>query len=85
MRCIARGETVAKGSIRSILRGCFLVSATVILVRILWVFVSTYLPLAVNRRLRQRTPFPPWQEPALISWVCGLKSHQVLQVAHRII
>jgi monovalent cation/hydrogen antiporter len=62
-------ESLSGGSIRSILRACFLVSATVILVRILWVFVSTYLPLVINRRLRQRTPFPPWQEPALISWV----------------
>ena len=62
-------ESLSGGSVRSILRASFLVSATVILVRILLVFVRTYLPLVVSRRLRQRTPFPPWQEPALISWV----------------
>ena len=62
-------ESLSGGSIRSILRACFLVSATVILVRVLWVFVSTYLPQLLRRRLRQRSSFPPWQEPALISWV----------------
>jgi CPA1 family monovalent cation:H+ antiporter len=62
-------ESLSGGSIRSIVRACFLVSATVILVRILWVFVSTYLPRRFSGWLRQRTLFPPWQQPALISWV----------------
>jgi monovalent cation/hydrogen antiporter len=45
-----------------------IVSATVILVRIAWVFPATYVPRALSRRIRERDPYPPWQYPALISW-----------------
>ena len=60
-------ESLSAGSLRSIIRGCVLISGTVILVRILWVFISTYVPRAFSRRLRD--PYPPWQQPVLISWV----------------
>jgi len=62
-------ESLSAGSLRSIIRGCVLISGTVILVRILWVFISTYLPRAFSRRFRLRDPYPPWQQPVLISWV----------------
>jgi CPA1 family monovalent cation:H+ antiporter len=62
-------ESISGGSLRSIIRGSVLVSGTVILVRILWVFISTYVPRAFSRRLRIRDPYPPWQQPVLISWV----------------
>ena len=62
-------ESLSAGSLRSIIRGCVLISGTVILVRILWVFISTYVPRAFSRRLRLRDPYPPWQQPVLISWV----------------
>jgi CPA1 family monovalent cation:H+ antiporter len=62
-------HSLSAGSLRSIIRGGVLVSGTVILVRILWVFISTYVPRALSRRLRARDPYPPWQQPALISWV----------------
>jgi Na+/H+ antiporter len=45
-----------------------IVSATVILVRIAWVFPATYLPRMLSRRIRERDPYPPWQYPAFISW-----------------
>jgi len=62
-------ESLSAGSLRSIIRGCVLISGTVILVRILWVFISTYVPRALSRRLRACDPYPPWQQPVLISWV----------------
>jgi CPA1 family monovalent cation:H+ antiporter len=62
-------ESLSAGSLRSIIRGCVLVSGTVILVRILWVFISTYVPRAFSRRFHIRDPYPPWQHPVLISWV----------------
>jgi NhaP-type Na+/H+ or K+/H+ antiporter len=46
-----------------------LVSGTVILVRILWVFISTYISRAFNGRLRARDLYPAWHEPVLISWI----------------
>ena len=45
-----------------------IVSATVILIRIAWVFPTTYLPRALSRRIRERDPYPPWQYPAFVSW-----------------
>jgi Na+/H+ antiporter len=62
-------ESLSGGTLRTIGRGCFVVSATVILVRILWVFASAYIPRALSRRLRTRYPYPPWQESTLMSWV----------------
>ena len=45
-----------------------LVSLTVILVRISWVFPATYLPRRVSRRIRERDPAPPWQAVTVIGW-----------------
>lgn len=45
------------------------VAAAVIVTRFVWVFPATYLPRWLSRRLRERDPSPPWQAPALISWV----------------
>jgi CPA1 family monovalent cation:H+ antiporter len=45
-----------------------LVCATVMLTRIVWVPVFTYLPRWLFRRIRERDPYPPWQYPAVISW-----------------
>ncbi len=45
-----------------------LVSLTVILVRIAWVFPTMYLPRALSRHERERYPSLPWQYPTIISW-----------------
>jgi monovalent cation/hydrogen antiporter len=45
-----------------------LVSLTVILVRILWVFPATYAPRWVSRRLRERDPAPPWRSVSIVAW-----------------
>jgi monovalent cation/hydrogen antiporter len=52
-----------------IIYGCLLVSGTVILVRILWVFISTYVSRKFSRRLPARDLYPPWHEPVLLSWM----------------
>jgi Na+/H+ antiporter len=62
-------ETLSAGSLRSIVRSSLLISGTVILVRILWVFISAYVSRAVGGKLHTDDPYPPWQEPALISWL----------------
>jgi monovalent cation/hydrogen antiporter len=46
-----------------------LVCATVIVVRIVWVPVFTYVPRWAFRSVREHDPSPPWQWPALLSWV----------------
>jgi len=46
-----------------------LVCATVIVTRIVWVPIFTYLPRWAIRSVREHDPYPPWQWPAVISWV----------------
>jgi monovalent cation/hydrogen antiporter len=61
-----------------------LICATVILVRIVWIFVSTYFPWILMRWVpgsRQSTPPPPpWQETAIIAWT-GLRGVDTLAAA----
>jgi monovalent cation/hydrogen antiporter len=45
-----------------------LVSLTVVLVRMLWVFPATYVPRWVSRRLRERDPAPPWRSVTIVAW-----------------
>jgi CPA1 family monovalent cation:H+ antiporter len=45
-----------------------LVSLTVILVRIIWVFPATYVPRWAIRRIRERDPSPPWRSVSVIAW-----------------
>jgi NhaP-type Na+/H+ or K+/H+ antiporter len=45
-----------------------LISLTVILVRIVWVFPATYVPRWVSRSIRERDPSPPWQAVSVVSW-----------------
>jgi CPA1 family monovalent cation:H+ antiporter len=45
-----------------------LVSAVVILTRILWVFPLTYLPRYLFKHIRERDPSPSRQGPLLVAW-----------------
>src|SRR5215211_6830048 len=45
-----------------------LVSLTVILVRMIWVFPATYVPRLAVRRIRERDPSPPWRSVSVIAW-----------------
>jgi Na+/H+ antiporter len=44
------------------------VSGVVILARLIYVPIGTYLPRLLSRRVRERDPNPPWQAVALIGW-----------------
>jgi len=52
----------------SLLADAALVSAAVIVLRIFWLPVFTYVPRLLFRSVRERDPYPPWQYPVLISW-----------------
>ena len=45
-----------------------LVSLTVVLVRMVWVFPATYVPRWVSRRVRERDPSPSWRSVSIIAW-----------------
>ena len=44
------------------------ISGVAIVVRFVWVFPATYLPLWLSPRLRQREPTPRWQDPFVIAF-----------------
>jgi monovalent cation/hydrogen antiporter len=45
-----------------------LVCAAVIVTRIVWVPIFTYLPRFLFKTIREHDPYPPWQYPTIISW-----------------
>jgi monovalent cation/hydrogen antiporter len=61
-----------------------LVSATVILVRIAWIFAATYLPRVLARPVRKHDrkydPVPRWQPVAVLSWA-GMRGIISLAIA----
>ena len=44
------------------------VSAAVIVTRLVWIYPVTYLPRFLFAAIRERDPYPPWQEPTLLGW-----------------
>jgi CPA1 family monovalent cation:H+ antiporter len=44
------------------------ISLTVIVARIVWVFPATYLPRAVSAKVRARDPYPPPRAVFVVSW-----------------
>jgi monovalent cation/hydrogen antiporter len=57
-----------------------LLSVTVIVVRIAWVFPAAYLPRALSRRLRERDPVASWQQLVVLGW-SGMRGIVSLAVA----
>src|SRR5207244_10918428 len=47
----------------SLLADAAFVTAAVIVIRIVWVPIFTYLPRFLFRSIRERDPYPPWQYP----------------------
>jgi len=45
-----------------------LVCGAVLVTRIVWVPIFSYLPRFLFRTIREHDPYPPWQFPAIISW-----------------
>ena len=64
----------------SLIAYAMLVSATVIVTRLVWIYPGTYLPRLLIRRVRERDPYPPWQYPTLLGWA-GLRGAVSLAAA----
>ena len=45
-----------------------LITAAVIVLRILWVIPATYLPRLIFKKLCRRDPYPKWQHVAIVAW-----------------
>ncbi|MEI9865097.1 MAG: Na+/H+ antiporter [Limisphaerales bacterium] len=55
-------------SIHRLIWYALLISLTVVVIRILWVFPAAYLPRFLFKKLCQRDPYPAWQHVAIIGW-----------------
>jgi CPA1 family monovalent cation:H+ antiporter len=55
-------------STASLIGDAALIAGVVIVTRILWVPVFTYVPRLLFRAVREHDPYPPWQYPVVISW-----------------
>ncbi|MEJ0090264.1 MAG: Na+/H+ antiporter [Limisphaerales bacterium] len=55
-------------SIHRLIWYALLISLTVVVIRILWVFPAAYLPRLLSKKLRKRDPYPAWQHIAIIGW-----------------
>jgi len=53
---------------RSYVADAALICVSVLVIRIVWVPIFTYLPRYLFPSIRERDPYPPWQAPAIISW-----------------
>jgi CPA1 family monovalent cation:H+ antiporter len=62
-----------------IVYACVVITATVMLVRPIWVFPATYLPRLIPA-VRAVDPMPPWTYPAAISWA-GMRGVVTLAAA----
>jgi CPA1 family monovalent cation:H+ antiporter len=68
----ATGALIADGA---------LIAATVIVVRIAWVFPLSYLPRLVSRKFRGENPAtPPWQHTLVVAWA-GMRGAVTLAAA----
>src|SRR2546422_8800468 len=61
-------EAVPSGRFESLLIAGALVSATAILVRLVWVPLAAALPRLLSPSLRARDPMPPWSYVFIVAW-----------------
>jgi len=45
-----------------------LVVAAVVVTRVVWLPIFTYVPRLLFRSIRERDPYPPWQAPVILAW-----------------
>src|SRR6516225_284399 len=61
-------HTLSGHSLKQLVWHGLLISCAAIVVRIAWVFVSTYLLRFMSASLRKRDPYPAWQNVAIVAW-----------------
>ncbi len=65
-------SNIVDGAFWTVLGEAVLVSIIVIVVRVAWVFLETYLPHLLSPRLLARDPYPGWRNVVIIAWT-GLR------------
>ena len=57
-----------------------IISATCIVIRLIWTFPSAYLPLIPLKKRRKKIDWPPWQGVAFVGWA-GIRGADSLVIA----
>src|SRR5437868_11266634 len=55
-------------SLTTVIVDALLISAAVVLVRIVWIFPAAYLPRFLFRSVRRRDPYPGWRNVVIVAW-----------------
>jgi CPA1 family monovalent cation:H+ antiporter len=71
---------IANETVMPVIGEAWLISLTVIIVRIIWVFAATYLPRWLWPALRRHDPYPNWKSVVIVAWT-GLRGGISLAVA----
>jgi monovalent cation/hydrogen antiporter len=62
-------DSLSGRPVSELLLDAAVVAATVIILRIVWIFPFTYVPWLFWGRGREREPAPPWERPAVVAWM----------------
>ena len=62
-------DSLSGRSTASLIGDAVLITATVMAVRLAWIYPNTYLPRRLFRRVRERDPYPPWRQPIVVGWM----------------
>jgi CPA1 family monovalent cation:H+ antiporter len=55
-------------SLQEAIRYSLIVSALIILIRLIWIFATTYIPIALSKKFRESDIRPNWKEVFLVGW-----------------
>ena len=59
---------LTKTSVTTLIWDAIVISITVIITRLIWVFPGSYLPRFLSRRIREKDPYPSWQSTVIVGW-----------------
>jgi monovalent cation/hydrogen antiporter len=73
-------DSLSTRSAGELVADAVLVGLAVIVIRIVWIFPLSYVPWMLWGRAERHEPAPPWQRPAVVSWM-GLRGAVTLAAA----
>jgi monovalent cation/hydrogen antiporter len=65
---VLRGLSDDSIPVRRLVWYALIISFAVIVMRILWVFATTYLPRLFFKKVRRRDPYPSWRHVTIVAW-----------------
>jgi monovalent cation/hydrogen antiporter len=73
-------DSLSSRSAAELVADAVLVGLAVVVIRIVWIFPLSYVPWVLWGRVERHEPAPPWQRPAVVSWM-GMRGAVTLAAA----